>query len=489
MLSKAKVLFLILGPVIFLLIFFLEPFSGLSSEANAVLASTVWIALWWITEAIPIPATSLLPLILFPLTGALGIEATGAAYGDKLIFLFMGGFFIAIAIEKWNLHKRIALNIILLIGTDLKRIVLGFMIATAFLSMWISNTATAVMMLPIGIAIIKQLREGSGLGDSLDGFSRVLMLSIAYAASIGGISTLIGTPPNLVLAGVVEEFYGISIDFGKWMLFAFPLSISLLMLAWLYLVKIAYPLSSLSFPGGTKEIERQLNLLGKMSFEEKSVLVVFSITALAWISKSFLLVKIFPAIDDSIIALTGAMLLFILPARNKDSVHLLSWKAAREIPWGIILLFGGGLAIAEGFQDSGLATSIAEGMSRFEGISLFLLLLTVVALINFLTEITSNVATTAMVLPVLAPIAMSIGVHPFGLLFGATIAASCAFMLPVATPPNAVVFGSNYVRMKDMVRTGFALNLLSIILIIIYIYFVLPLVWDLDLHQFPDHLK
>src|SRR5690606_1181887 len=302
-----------------------------------------------------------------------------------LIFLFMGGFFIAIAIERWNLHKRIALNIILLIGTNLKKIVLGFMIATAFLSMWISNTATAVMMLPIGIAIIRQLREGSGLGDSIDGFSRVLMLSIAYAASIGGISTLIGTPPNLVLAGVVEEFYDIRIDFGQWMLFAFPLSITLLLIAWGYLVRIAYPLSNLSFPGGTKEIDRQLKLLGKMSFEEKTVLVVFSFTAFAWISKSFLLVKLFPAIDDSIIALTGAMLLFILPAKNEESVHILSWKAAKEIPWGIILLFGGGLAIAEGFQDSGLATSIAEGMSRFEGISLFLLLLIVVASINFLT--------------------------------------------------------------------------------------------------------
>src|SRR5690606_7720478 len=221
MLSKAKILSLIFGPVLFLLILLLKPFSGLSPEANAVLASTAWIAVWWISEAIPIPATSLLPLILFPMTGALDIGTTGAAYGNKLIFLFMGGFFIAIAIERWNLHKRIALNIILLIGTNLKKIVLGFMIATAFLSMWISNTATAVMMLPIGIAIIRQLREGSGLGDSIDGFSRVLMLSIAYAASIGGISTLIGTPPNLVLAGVVEEFYDIRIDFGQWMLFAF----------------------------------------------------------------------------------------------------------------------------------------------------------------------------------------------------------------------------------------------------------------------------
>lgn len=489
MLSKGKILSLIFGPILFVLIFFLKPFSDLSPEANAVLASTVWIALWWITEAIPIPATSLLPLILFPLTGALDIQTTGAAYGDKLIFLFMGGFFIAIAIEKWNLHKRIALTIIVLIGTDLKKMVLGFMLATGFLSMWISNTATAVMMLPIGVAIIKQLKEGSGPEGSFDGFSKVLMLSIAYAASIGGISTLIGTPPNLVLAGVVEEFYDIKIDFGQWMLFAFPLSLTLLLISWWYLVRVAHPLSKLSFPGGTNEISRQLKLLGKVSFEEKMVLVVFSLTAFAWISKSFLLVKIFPAIDDSIIALTGAMLLFVLPAKHKDSSHILNWTAAKEIPWGIILLFGGGLAIAEGFKVSGLATWIAGSVSQFQGISLIFLLLIAVALINFLTEITSNVATTAMVLPVIAPIALSMDVHPFGLLFGTTIAASCAFMLPVATPPNAVVFGSDFLKMKDMVKAGFALNIISIVLIILYIYFILPLIWDLDLHQFPEALK
>jgi len=477
MLSKAKILSLIFGPVLFLLILLLKPFSGLSPEANAVLASTAWIAVWWISEAIPIPATSLLPLILFPMTGALDIGTTGAAYGNKLIFLFMGGFFIAIAIERWNLHKRIALNIILLIGTNLKKIVLGFMIATAFLSMWISNTATAVMMLPIGIAIIRQLREGSGLGDSIDGFSRVLMLSIAYAASIGGISTLIGTPPNLVLAGVVEEFYDIRIDFGQWMLFAFPLSITLLLIAWGYLVRIAYPLSNLSFPGGTKEIDRQLKLLGKMSFEEKTVLVVFSFTAFAWISKSFLLVKLFPAIDDSIIALTGAMLLFILPAKNEESVHILSWKAAKEIPWGIILLFGGGLAIAEGFQDSGLATSIAEGMSRFEGISLFLLLLIVVASINFLTEITSNTATASLVLPLLITLSASLVIETMPLLAGAAMSSSCAFMLPVATPPDAIVFSSGHVSFKDMMRAGFALNVFSIFLIYLFIQLFWPAIF------------
>jgi sodium-dependent dicarboxylate transporter 2/3/5 len=250
-----------------------------------------------------------------------------------------------------------------------------------------------------------------------------------------------------------------------------------------------HPLHKLSFPGGTSEIRRQLSLLGKVAFEEKIVLIVFTLTAFAWISKSFLLVKIFPAIDDSIIALTGAMLLFVLPAKNKESAHILTWTAAKEIPWGIILLFGGGLAIAEGFKVTELATWIAGSVSQFQGISLILLLLITVSLINFLTEITSNVATTAMVLPVLASIAFSLDVHPFGLLFGTTIAASCAFMLPVATPPNAVVFGSNFLKMKDMVKAGFSLNIISIIIIIIYVYFVLPAIWDLDLHHFPENLN
>ena len=487
MISKSRILFIIAGPLLFLIILLAGPFTEMPIPANAVLASTIWIALWWITEAIPIPVTSLLPLILFPLTGAVDIDTTGASYGNKIIFLFLGGFIIALAIEKWNLHKRIALNIIRLVGTNMSRIVLGFMMATSLLSMWISNTATSMLMLPIGLSLVKQLAEAESSIEVRNKFGKALMLGIAYAASIGGIATLIGTPPNLVLAGIIESIYDIDLLFGQWMFFALPLSVLLLFVAWIYLVKIPFPLHQLHFAGGQKEILVQLKKLGKISYEEKMVLAVFILTASAWITRSFWLAKINPAIDDSIIALIGALLLFVIPAKKKEPI--LDWKTAKHIPWGIILLFGGGLAVAKGFNESGLAEWIASHVSLLQGLSLIALLFIIITIINFLTEITSNLATTAMVLPIIAPIALYIDVHPFVLLFGATIAASCAFMLPVATPPNAVVFSSGYISMKDMIKTGFLMNLVSIVIILLYVYLLLPVVWDIDIHTFPGHLK
>jgi solute carrier family 13 (sodium-dependent dicarboxylate transporter), member 2/3/5 len=485
-----KIISILLGPLSFLLIWILGPFGGMSSEALAILAGTVWIAVWWITEAIPIAATSLLPLVLFPLTGGLDIKSTAAAYGDKMIFLYLGGFIIAITIEKWNLHKRIALNIISLIGTNMNGMILGFMLATAFLSMWISNTATTVMMLPIGMAIVSQFGDSGKIDkDTAVNFGKVLMLGIAYSASIGGISTLIGTPTNLVLAGVVEEFYGYDIAFGSWFVLVFPISFILLIICWKYLVTYTFSLGSKSLPGGKQEIANRLKELGSLTFEEKLILTVFIITGLSWISRSFLLVKILPGIDDSIIAIVGAVVLFILPAKSKNEKQILKWEDCKAIPWGIILLFGGGLAIASGFKSSGLAVWIGSQTGLLEGVSLIIVLITVVALINFLTEITSNVATTAMLLPILAPITQVLDVHPFVLMFGATIAASCAFMLPVATPPNAVVFGSGYLKIKDMMKTGFLLNLISIVIVTVYLYFVLPLVWDIDIFSFPAEFK
>ena len=488
-LPKRKNIALILGPLSFLLIMITGPYEGMSQEALAVLASTTWIAIWWITEAIPIPVTSLLPLVLFPLTGGLGLETTGAAFGNKIIFLYLGGFLLAIAIERWNLHRRIALYVISLFGTSPKKMVLGFMVATGFLSMWISNTATAVMMLPIGIALVKQLGGSDGeLSGASYSFGKVLMLGIAYSASIGGMATLIGTPPNIVLAGVVSELYGFEIGFTDWMLFALPLAITLMVLAWLYLINFSYDLKSLSFTGGERGVTDQLRKLGKISFEERTVLIVFSLTALAWITRSFFLNDVLPALDDSIIAITAAIVLFILPAKNVKDQRILNWEAAKKIPWGIILLFGGGLAIAAAFESSGLAAWIATRVSIFQGVSLVVLLLIVLLLVNFLTEITSNTATTSMILPILAPIALTMGVHPYGFLFGAALAASCAFMLPVATPPNAVVFGSGYLKMMDMVKTGFLLNLVSVGIVFLYVYFVLPWIWGIDLHEFPVEL-
>lgn len=477
-LSK-KTIGLFLGPILFtLIIVFFHP-EGLSKPANAVLASAIWIAVWWITEALPIAATALLPIILFPLSGGLNLEETTASYGHKYVFLYIGGFILAIAIEKWNLHKRIALNIIKIVGTNVVYIILGFMIATAFLSMWISNTATAVMILPIGMAIVSQLKDNPHTIENENLiFGKALMLSIAYSASIGGMATLIGTPPNLVLAGVVKSTYGVEITFSQWFKFGFPISILLLFICWLYLTKIAFKFKQKAFPGGSKEIKSQLKALGKISFEEKIVLVVFICTALAWISRSFLLKQFVPAIDDTIIAIFSGSLLFLLPSKGKRG-RLLDWEDTIKLPWGIILLFGGGMALALGFESSGLAVWIGQQMTSLKTLPLILVLLILIASVNFLTEITSNLATTAMLLPVLVSLATAIGVHPYLLLLGATVAASCAFMLPVATPPNAVVFGAGYLKIEDMVKKGFWMNIISIILLTLIIYFVLPLIWDL----------
>ena len=479
---------LYLGPLLFILTrFFLEA-EGLSNQANAVLASTLWIAIWWITEAIPIAATSLLPIILFPLSGALPLDDTTSSFGHRFVFLYLGGFILALAIQKWNLHKRIALNIIMVVGTNVQKIILGFMVATAFLSMWISNTATAVMMLPIGIAIIKQMKDlkNSPEDENLI-FGKALMLSIAYSASIGGIATLIGTPPNLVFAGIIQEVYNIEISFLKWFQFGFPISILLLAISWIYLTKVAFKFKQNEFNEGKEEINRQLEELGPISYEEKIVLSVFVVTGLAWILRTYLLNKFIPNLDDSIIALISGISLFLFQANNQEGKNekIMNWEDAVKLPWGILLLFGGGLAIAQGFQSSGLANWIAENLTQLNGFSLFIILLVLITAVNFLTEITSNLATTAMLLPILAPTAVILGVHPYILMVGATLAASCAFMLPVATPPNAVVFGSNYLKISDMVRVGILMNIISIIIIFMMVYFILPILWNFNAFQNP----
>lgn len=451
----------------------------MSNDAYLMVGITLWIAVWWITEAVPIAVTSLLPIILFPLSGILDVGATTSAYGDKYVFLYLGGFILAIAIEKWNLHRRIAINIINLIGTNVYRIILGFMVATAFLSMWISNTATAVMMLPMGMSIVSELKDNPNTADNENSiFGKTLMLSIAYAASIGGIATLIGTPPNLVFAGFVEKTYGIEISFWQWMKFGLPISVLLLVIAWFYLTRVAYTFKQIEFPGGKKEIQRLKKELGPMKKEEKAVLFVFVLTALCWIFRSHVLQKFIPKIDDTAIAIAAAVLLFIIPSTKKEA--LIIWEDAVKIPWGIILLFGGGMALASGFQITGLAAWLGAQMGLLQGLSLFLLVLFIIAAVNFLTEVTSNLATAAMLMPILAPIALQLEVNPFILMVATTLAASCAFMLPVATPPNAVVFGSGYLKISDMIKSGFWLNIISIIILTLMVYFLLPLVWDLD---------
>ena len=485
---NAKNIGLFLGPILFILVRLVIEVEGLSDEANAILASTLWIATWWITEAIPIAVTSLLPIILFPLSGGLSISETSSSFGHRYIFLYLGGFILALAIEKWNLHRRIALKIISLIGTNVRKIILGFMVATSFLSMWISNTATAVMMLPIGIAIVKQMSNLKST-DKKENiiFGKSLMLSIAFSASIGGIATLIGTPPNLVFAGILQEIYNVEISFLKWFIFGLPISILLIIISWLYLTRIAFNFKQKEFKEGEIEIKNELNNLGKISYEEKVVLSVFILTGMAWISRSFLLNIFIPSLDDTIIALICGVSLFLLKTKNKNGFkeRIMNWEDAVKLPWGVLLLFGGGLAIAEGFQSSGLANWIADNLTKLNGFSLIIILIVVITAVNFLTEITSNLATIAMLLPILAPTAIILDVHPFILMVAATLSASCAFMLPVATPPNAVVFGSNYLKISDMVRVGILMNLISIIIILIMVYYILPIVWNFNPFENP----
>src|SRR5690625_770395 len=490
--SRVQLLGLFLGPILFILtLSFFRPVD-LSAEGVAILASTIWIATWWITEAVPIPVTSLLPLVLFPLTQGLDVKVTASSYGDETIFLFMGGFMIALTMEKWNLHRRIALTIISLIGTNMDRIVLGFMVATGFLSMWISNTATAMMMVPIGLAIIYQISDALKDDHTVDtskenfGFGKALMLGIAYSASLGGIATLIGTPPNTLLAGAVNTMYGIELSFAKWMLFGVPLAWVFIFIAWIYLVKVAYPSKIKELPGGQTVITEEKKALGRASIEEKLVFTVFCLAAFSWITRSFFLSNFIDGLSDGVIAIAFAVILFIIPSISKPGDHLLDWETAVKLPWGILLLFGGGLAIAAGFVESGLSEWIGSQLAGLQGLNLFLVIMVVATLVIFLTEITSNTATASMMFPIMASLAVALGFHPYALMIAAAVAASCAFMLPVATPPNAVVFGSGYLRIPDMAKAGIALNIIGIILVSLTIYFYLPFVWGIDLTVIPD---
>ncbi|MBQ0735544.1 SLC13 family permease [Aquimarina celericrescens] len=483
---KAKSIGLPAGPMLFLLILFFFKGEGLSQEGIATLAIGTWIAVWWITEAIPISATALLPFVLFPITGVMTVKGVSSAFANQMIFLFLGGFILAVAIEKTNLHKRIALNIIHTIGSNWNKVILGFMIATAFLSMWISNTATAVMMLPIGLAVISQIQAEDSIRKSM---GRSLMLAIAYGCSVGGIATIIGTPTNVIFVGIVEELYGQTISFTQWMALGLPFSIFMLIIGWFYLTKVVFPVTVEGIPGGKKAISAQLKELGKISYKEKSVLVVFIIVALCWMTSSFVLKKIIPGINDTLIAIAGAISLFVIPSGEKKKIGIINWQTAETIPWGILLLFGGGLALAEGFKVSGLAKWIGSQLTLFEVFPSILMVLAIITVVNFLTEITSNVATAAMLMPVLAALALSIDVHPYFLMVAATIAASCAFMLPVATPPNAVVFGSGLLTIPRMIKAGFWMNIISILVATLLIYFILPLVWNIKIDSFPELFK
>jgi len=461
---------LFLGPLLLLLMLVIPLPEGMGESARSVAAVTLLMAVWWISEAIPIAATALLPIVLFPLLGVMSTAQTTASYANHLIYLFLGGFLIAMAMQKWNLHRRIALHTIRIVGVSPARTVLGFMLATAFLSMWISNTATAMMMLPIGLAVIASHRGSDGSEDH--GFASALMLGIAYSASIGGVATLIGTPPNAILAGVLEKTTGNSIGFADWLLFAFPLSLTMLLLAWLYLTRLAYPNRG-GGSGQTRElIHQQLQQLGPLSRQEKAVATVFLCVSAGWILRGLLDVPWLKGVSDATIAMAGAVALFVIPASWREGQFLLDWQSAVKLPWEIIILFGGGFTLASGFSESGLTVWVVNQLGVLHDVPIWVLVGAVTLLVIFLTEVTSNTATATIVIPVMGALAGAMEVAPSVLMIPAAIAASYAFMLPVATPPNAIVFSGGYLTVPQMARAGLWMNLLASAMITFFVMFV-----------------
>jgi len=450
---------------------------GMSAEAQATAAVATLMAVWWMTEAVPLPVTSLLPLLLFPAAGVMTLDESAAPFANKYVFLFMGGFMIARAVERWGLHRRIALLTVLTAGTQPTRLVAGFMIATAFLSMWISNTASTVMMLPIGMSLIALV--GNTLPDEeksdSSNFAICMMLGIAYAASLGGLSTLVGTPTNIALAGFAEK-QGIEIGFGRWMLFATPLAIVMLILTWLLLTRVVFPIRIKHIPGGRQLIRKELEKLGRVSRGEYTVLAVFASTALAWVCRGSLAkwtwltekIPLVAKIDDTQIALAAAILLFVIPVDRRKRIQALDWETAKTIPWGVLLLFGGGFSLAKAVTVSGLAEWIGGNVALLQNAPHVAMIIGVTLMIVFLTELTSNTPTIVAFLPILHSVARGIDLDPMLLMVPATVAASCAFMLPVATPPNAIVFGSGHISIHSMVKAGMWLNMLAIVLIVVW---------------------
>lgn len=476
------------GVVLAVLVYVVMP-DNVDHNARLTAATAVLMGLWWMTEAIPIPATALIPLVIFPVFDSeVSVNDVGASYGNNIIFLFMGGFLLALAMQRWNLHRRIALVTVGAVGTRPTMVVAGFMIATGFLSMWVSNTATAVMMIPIGVSVLvlvldmnRKVDEDETSGSAAESkdeqittmviksnFGTALMLGIAYAASTGSLGTIIGTPPNALLVGYLEG-EGIDIGFLEWMIAGVPVAVVFLVICWFLLTHVLFKPEIDDIPGGRQLIKDELSALGPMSQGEIRVAVIFCLAAVSWIAVPLIWDEN-PPISDTGIAMTAAVLLFLLPSGVTPGVRLLDWDTAIRLPWGVLLLFGGGLALSEQFNSSGLTDWIGEEASGLDGIPVVLLVIVVTAAIIFLTEITSNTATAATFLPVAGGVAMGMSLDPLLLTVPVALAATCAFMLPVATPPNAVAFGSGYVTIGQMIRGGIWLNLIGIVLITIATY-------------------
>lgn len=479
-----------LGPILAILVWYMLPnvqldpagipIGGLTNAARATGAVTTLMACWWLTEAIPLSATALLPLILFPIGGVLSFSGAAAPYASEVIFLFMGGFILGLAMQRCGLHKRIALIIVQLVGTNPKRLVGGFMLASATISMWVSNTATAIMMLPIALSIIALVRQRAAPPNTPEdklfspdpNFDSSLLLGVAYAASIGGIATFIGSPPNAVFKGFAEAHFNNQIGFTDWMKTALPIVIIYLPLAWIYITSISQPIHLKNIPGGKAMIRGELDDLGPMNPGEWVVFLVFLLTVALWVFRPTLVnlgtthgIQNLHALNDATIALFSSLLLFIIPTNPKKRVFAMDWQTAEQLPWGTLILFGGGLSLAAAITSSGLDVYIGQFFTGLAGLPAWLIVLTLVTVVIFASELASNTAIATAILPILAAAAPSMGIDPYRLLIPATIAASMAFMLPVGTPPNAIVYATGRVTTRQMIRAGFGLNLLAIVII------------------------
>lgn len=466
--STSKIVGLILGPVLFIVFYFLLSTTALSYKGVVILALGAWMVTWWVTEAAPIPVTALLPMVLFPLFSIATAKEAALPYGDSIIFLFMGGFMIALGLEKHNLHQRIALNLIRLTGTSGNGIIMGFMVSTALISMWISNTATAVMMLPIASSVTSLLAREITPADKpkFDKFATGLMLSIAYAASIGGIATIIGTPPNVVTVGFIKRFYDLDVSFASWMIVGVPLMLAILAACYIVLTQILYRNGLKSIEGSAELIAGKLKELGDISKEEKRVLVIFSVTCFFWIFSQNLN-SLFGSrlLNDTTIAMAGGIMMFLTPINLKEFKFILEWPDMKNLPWGILLLFGGGLALAQGMEDAGLVQLIGDKIATQQGLTPGILVVTLSGLSMFFTELMSNVALTTIFVPVVLGIADGLHINPILLAMPVSFAASCAFMMPISTPPNAILFASGYISVKQMMKAGVLINLFSLVLI------------------------
>ncbi len=472
-----KLIALVAGPLVFMVIQVAEPDFWFAETGWDVFSIALWMVIWWVFEAIPIFATALLPMVLFPSTGVFKLAEATAPYASPIIFLFMGGFMLALALEKHQLHRRIALNLIRLTGTRANGIIMGFMLATAVLSMWISNTATAVMMLPIALSVVKLLDKNEQNFSGFGKFKTALFLSIAYAANVGGMATIIGTPPNVVLVGLVKNILGREISFAGWLIIGLPVVTIMLVLVYLMLTRVLFKHGIGKIEQAEDFIEAEIKILGGWTKEQRWVAIIFSLTAICWIFKSQINSLIaFDLLNDTVTAMSGGLATFIVPLNRKGKM-LMNWESMKELPWGILILFGGGMALAKAMEAAGFVDQIGVAISQYDEMPVWLLLLILTALALFLTELMSNVALTTIAIPMVISIAGGLSVEPLLLAIPVAMATSCAFMMPISTPPNAIVFSSGYISIKQMVRAGFVLNLIAILVLFLAGLYLAPLVF------------